>query len=233
MSILQKGIAAAKAGDKDQAREILQDILTQDPKNEEAWWWLASVLEKKDAIICLKNILKINPSNQKAQAALAKLRSGSSISTATKNIEPQRSAPPGWNKPEEQITEYSFSIHRRQEEMLAWIEVADYLYKKGQSPQQMEHSLKQKGLERDYITLVIKHFLEQHRKVALKKMVRGGAGCLGGLLIGVVLFLFLFVVTGNVIVVRTTLIVVGGTILLGGALFLGGLFQFLKALWLD
>lgn len=230
MSTLQKGIAAAKAGDKNQAREILQDILSQDPKNEEAWWWLASVLDKKDARICLKNVLKLNPSNQKAQAALAKLRSDSSASIAEKNFESRRNVAE-WNKPEEQITEYSSSIHRRQEEMVAWIEYADYLYQKGQSLQQMKESLRKKGLEPDYVAIVLKHFFERRKKVALKKMVQGGAGCLGGLLVGVVLFFFLLMFTGSIVVFRTTLIVVGGPILLGGALFFGGLFQFLKVIW--
>lgn len=162
--MIQQGIAAAKAGDKDQAREILQDVLRQDPKNETAWWWLASILDKEDAIICLKNVLKINPCNKKAQTALAKLKSGEGAVTTHRNLEPQSA--PQLDRPEEQITEYSFSMRHRREEISAWLEYAEYLYQKGQTRQQMEAGLKAKGINQEDITLVLKKFVEQRKKGA-------------------------------------------------------------------
>lgn len=229
---IQQGIAAAKAGNKDQAREILQNILSQDPKNETAWWWLASVLDKEDAIICLKNVLKLNPGNEKALIALARLQAGKVASTTRKKVEPQQSTPQ-LTSSEEQITEYSFSARRRQEELLAWLEYAEHLYQKGQTRQQMEASLKAKGINQGQITIIFKKFTEQRKKGGLKKMVQGGGSCLGSLLVAVALFLFLFVLTGNIVVLRTTLLVTGGAMLLGIVLFLGGLIQYLSAWWSD
>lgn len=230
--MIQQAIAAAKAGDKDQAREILQDILKQDPKNETAWWWLASVLDKEDAIICLKNVLKLNPSNKKAQTVLAKLESGEDISTIPKKVEPRPRAPQQ-ERSEEQVTEYSFSKRHRQEEILAWLEYAEHLYQQGQTRQQIAASLKMRGVNQEYITIVLKKFIEQRKKGGLKKMFQGGTGCLGALVVTGVLFLFFYVLTGSIVVVRTTLFITGGAMFLGIILFLGGLIQYVSAWWLD
>jgi tetratricopeptide (TPR) repeat protein len=230
--MIQQGIAAAKAGDKDQAREILQDVLRQDPKNETAWWWLASVLDKQDAIICLKNVLKLNPANAKAQTALARLEAGGGASTAPKKVETRQRAPQQ-ERPEEQITEYSFSAHHRREEILAWLEYAEHLYQKGHNRPQIAASLRIRGVNQEHITIVLKKFVEQRKKGGLKKMFQGGAGCLGGLVVTLVLFLFFYALTGNIVVVRTTLFITGGAMFLGIILFLGGLIQYLSAWWSD
>ncbi|GIK38875.1 MAG: hypothetical protein BroJett011_27080 [Chloroflexota bacterium] len=230
--MIQQGIAAAKAGDKDQAREILQKILRQDPKNETAWWWLASVLDQEDAIICLKNVLKLNPANTKAQTALARLESGGSASITPKKVEPRPRAPQQ-ERPEEQITEYSFSARHRQEEIAAWLEYAEHLYQQGQTRPQMKASLKMRGVNQEYITIVFKKFVEQRKKGGLKKMFQGGTGCLGALVVTVVLFLFFYALTDSTVVVRTTLFITGGAMFLGIILFLGGLIQYISAWWLD
>lgn len=230
--MIQQGIAAAKAGDKDQAREILQDVLRQDPKNETAWWWLASVLDKEDAIICLKNVLKLNPANQKAQTALSRLESGEDISITPKKVEPRPRAAQQ-ERLEEQITEYSFSTRRRQEEIAAWLEYAEHLYQQGQTRPQIAASLKMRGVHQEYITIVLKRFIEQRKKGGLRKMFQGGTGCLGALVVTVVLFLFFYALTGNMVVVRTTLFITGGAMFLGIILFLGGLIQYISAWWLD
>jgi Tfp pilus assembly protein PilF len=38
-----RGIAAAKAGSKEEARQLLQQSVRIEPRNEAAWLWLASV----------------------------------------------------------------------------------------------------------------------------------------------------------------------------------------------
>ena len=230
--MIQQGIAAAKAGDKDQARDILQNVLKQEPGNETAWWWLASVLDKEDAIICLKNVLKINPGNKKAQTDLARLQSEQAVLTSPKKIEPRQRSPQP-DRPQEQITEYSSSARHRREELLAWLEYAQHLYQNGQTRQQIAASLKTRGVNQEAITIVLKKFVEQRKKGGLKKMVQGGTGCLGAMVVTVVLFLFFFALTGSVVVVRTTLFVTGGAMFLGTILFLGGLIQFLSAWWSD
>lgn len=72
---VQTGIAAAKAGDKAQARLLLHQAVELDPANEIAWLWLASVAETgEQAVHFLKKVLEINPANERAQAGLERYR---------------------------------------------------------------------------------------------------------------------------------------------------------------
>ncbi len=72
--LLQQGIAAAKAGQKDQARQILQQAVKIDPRNETIWLWLSSVAkDDKERIFCLKQILTINPQSELAMKGLQAL----------------------------------------------------------------------------------------------------------------------------------------------------------------
>ena len=72
---LGEGIAAAKNGDRTQAREILYDVVDQEPKNEVAWVWLSYVVDTiEDRQICLENVLLINPENVYASGGLQQLR---------------------------------------------------------------------------------------------------------------------------------------------------------------
>ncbi|HLU10279.1 MAG TPA: tetratricopeptide repeat protein, partial [Oceanobacillus sp.] len=67
----QQGIAAAKAGQKDQARQLLQQSIRIEPNNEAAWLWLASVArDQRERVFCLQKILEINPNNETAIRAL-------------------------------------------------------------------------------------------------------------------------------------------------------------------
>jgi hypothetical protein len=71
---LQRGIAAAKAGDKASARQFLEAVVAQDDGNELAWIWLASVVPTtRERRICLEKVLKINPRNERARQALNQL----------------------------------------------------------------------------------------------------------------------------------------------------------------
>lgn len=70
----QQGIAAAKAGQKDQARQLLQQSIRLEPNNEAAWLWLASVArDHRERVFCLQKILEINPQNDTALKALRSL----------------------------------------------------------------------------------------------------------------------------------------------------------------
>lgn len=67
----QQGIAAAKAGNKDEARHLLQQSIRLDSNNEAAWLWLASVArDNKERRFCLEKLLEINPNNDTARKAL-------------------------------------------------------------------------------------------------------------------------------------------------------------------
>jgi len=70
----QQGIAAAKAGQKDQARRLLQQSLRLDPNSEAGWTWLASVTaDRREKLFCLQKLLEINPNNETGLQALRTL----------------------------------------------------------------------------------------------------------------------------------------------------------------
>lgn len=72
--LLQQGMAAAKAGQKQQALEILQRVVKLDPRNESAWLWLSSVARNnQERIFCLRQLYSINPSNDLAIKGLQAL----------------------------------------------------------------------------------------------------------------------------------------------------------------
>ena len=73
-ALLLRGIELARAGKKDDARAIFEQVLQADQYNEQAWLWMASVArstaERREA---LEIALEINPQNQQARAALEHL----------------------------------------------------------------------------------------------------------------------------------------------------------------
>ncbi len=68
----RQGIAAAKAGENDRARALLQQSIRLDPRNEAAWVWLASLArDQRERLFCFQKLLQINPQNETALQALA------------------------------------------------------------------------------------------------------------------------------------------------------------------
>jgi twitching motility two-component system response regulator PilG len=73
-ALLQQGIAAARAGDKATARARFRELTGHNFDNELAWLWLASVADTPaHAVACLRRVLQINPTHEKARAALFRL----------------------------------------------------------------------------------------------------------------------------------------------------------------
>lgn len=73
-SLLADGIAAAKAGENDTARNLLLRALDVDSENEQAWLWLSAVVQTdEDRRICLENVLVLNSNNKAAQRGLQRL----------------------------------------------------------------------------------------------------------------------------------------------------------------
>jgi tetratricopeptide (TPR) repeat protein len=73
--LLRRGIAAAKAGRKQEAQQILMSVVELDERNEQAWLWLSGVVDSlADRLVCVENVLAINPNNTKAQAGLKWLK---------------------------------------------------------------------------------------------------------------------------------------------------------------
>jgi hypothetical protein len=77
MPVLEDAIDAIRAGDREEGRQILEEILETDESNEDVWLWLSSVVDTdEDREICLENVLALNPDNVVAQKGLEALRSG-------------------------------------------------------------------------------------------------------------------------------------------------------------
>jgi tetratricopeptide (TPR) repeat protein len=65
--LYQRGVAAARGGQKRVAAGLLTRSLRLDPRNEAAWLWLSGVLENPQQIaFCLQAVLRINPANERA-----------------------------------------------------------------------------------------------------------------------------------------------------------------------
>jgi tetratricopeptide (TPR) repeat protein len=70
--LLEQGIQAAQAGRREQARALLTKVVEADERNEQAWLWLAGMVDDPaDMRTCLENVLDLNPGNAKAQQGLA------------------------------------------------------------------------------------------------------------------------------------------------------------------
>jgi twitching motility two-component system response regulator PilG len=68
---LQAAVAQAKAGNKVAARGMLREIAAEEPENELAWQWLATVAERpEEAVECLERAVEINPGNTRAREGL-------------------------------------------------------------------------------------------------------------------------------------------------------------------
>lgn len=75
--LLKKGIDAARAGDKANARALLEQVVELDEHSEKGWFWLAAVVDDPDEKrVCLGNVVVINPENKRAQRLLAQLEGG-------------------------------------------------------------------------------------------------------------------------------------------------------------
>ena len=68
---LTEGIARAKAGEGERARDLLLRVVERDERNAPAWLWLSSVVESpEDRRVALENVLAIEPENTLARAGL-------------------------------------------------------------------------------------------------------------------------------------------------------------------
>jgi hypothetical protein len=71
---LNQAIAALKAGNRAEARRLLESILAVDRRNEQAWLWMSGVVDQDaERVICLENVLTLNPYNQRARKGLEML----------------------------------------------------------------------------------------------------------------------------------------------------------------
>ncbi|MCB0166049.1 MAG: hypothetical protein KDI79_17580 [Anaerolineae bacterium] len=72
---LKQGLEAAETGHKVKARTLLTEVVTADEEQLEAWLWLSRLVDSlEDKIVCLENVLTLDPDNQFAQAELADVK---------------------------------------------------------------------------------------------------------------------------------------------------------------
>lgn len=73
--LIQQAKQLINANRRREARAILEEVVTVDEQNEQAWLWLSAAVETpEDQELCLENVLSINPANQKALKGLDALR---------------------------------------------------------------------------------------------------------------------------------------------------------------
>lgn len=72
--MLTEAIAAARAGDRARARELLTRLLRADSSNADYWIWMSSVVDsERESVYCLESALKLDPTNRAALRGLVVL----------------------------------------------------------------------------------------------------------------------------------------------------------------
>jgi Tfp pilus assembly protein PilF len=72
--LLQMAVNAAKAGNKDGARVMLRQVLSEDRRNERAMLWLAKIARSsRERRQWLERVLDINPDNEQARSQLRRM----------------------------------------------------------------------------------------------------------------------------------------------------------------
>jgi tetratricopeptide (TPR) repeat protein len=81
---LREGIAAAKAGQRERARDLLMHVVEEDEENLQAWLWLSGVMDGlDDKEVCLENALELDPANEAARKGLVWVRQQKGFEPAT------------------------------------------------------------------------------------------------------------------------------------------------------
>lgn len=72
--LLQMAIRSAKAGNKEGARVMLRQVLSEDKRNERALLWMAKIAtSKSERSQWLERVLEVNPDNAQAKSTLRKM----------------------------------------------------------------------------------------------------------------------------------------------------------------
>jgi len=71
--LLQQGIVAFQRGKRVEARRLISTYIKQNPNIEEGWGWFFNVCDtNKERLYCLKQVIRINPQNEKANQLIKK-----------------------------------------------------------------------------------------------------------------------------------------------------------------
>jgi hypothetical protein len=73
-TMLEQAVAHIRAGEIENARSLLIEVLKQNPEDENAWLWMTKcVTEPEQKRYCFEKVLRINPQNQYAIRGLRHL----------------------------------------------------------------------------------------------------------------------------------------------------------------
>lgn len=73
-AMVRAGVEAYRAGNKAEARTLLERAIELDQYNETAWLWLSAVVDtQEEQRTCLENVIIINPDNDRARQGLKSL----------------------------------------------------------------------------------------------------------------------------------------------------------------
>ncbi len=74
-ALLREAVASVKKGERAVARTLLREIIHDDPRNPQAWLWMAGVADSMAEVThCLEKVLEVEPDNQMAKERLSMLR---------------------------------------------------------------------------------------------------------------------------------------------------------------
>lgn len=72
---LLDAIELVKADRRDEARALLRDLIHEDSSFEDAWLWMSVAVDSLDqSMLCLDNVLRVNPNNMEAAIALSRIQ---------------------------------------------------------------------------------------------------------------------------------------------------------------
>ncbi len=75
---LAQGMEFARKGDRKRARDLIAKAVKSDPSLKQGWWALSHLLDEQDQQLdCLKQVLKLDPSNEQALLKLEELQGAS------------------------------------------------------------------------------------------------------------------------------------------------------------
>src|SRR5947209_779958 len=100
-TLFNEGVTALQAGQMEKARRLLARSIAIEPLNEHAWLFLSLTLPDTKAADALERVLRINPANASAQAALDAVhkRLGKEASPAAMAVSSSQSPLEQGNKP--------------------------------------------------------------------------------------------------------------------------------------
>ncbi|TVR21901.1 MAG: hypothetical protein EA396_07120 [Anaerolineaceae bacterium] len=92
-AMVKEAIRAYRSGRTEEARTLLLKATEIDESHEQAWMWLSAVVDSvDDQIVCLENVLLLNPDNQNAKRGLDRLRAQQAKQSQQEQASPFTSA---------------------------------------------------------------------------------------------------------------------------------------------